>query len=254
MDYLQKKPIWVVLRAIAGFFWERLKSLGITRQKLPSCAALVICPAITFYLFDFYTHNPLTDMDFKTQLLNIAFYELTALFLFGVLRSVRAALLLQSGFFMLVGLANYYVLNFRSAPIMPWDIFSVGTAASVAGNYDYSLDLETVAVLAAFVLLMAVESRFSLMAPRRLLKRGVLIFLPVLLLGGYVRLLQSDSFVADFGLYDKLFTPTVMNRRDGNIVAFLMEMKYMNVEKPSGYSAKETGERYLENTPDHGSS
>lgn len=250
MDYLQKKPIWVVLRAIAGFFWERLKSLGITRQKLPSCAALVICPAITFYLFDFYTHNPLTDMDFKTQLLNIAFYELTALFLFGVLRNVRAALLLQSGFFMLVGLANYYVLNFRSAPIMPWDIFSVGTAASVAGNYDYSLDLETVAVLAAFVLLMAVESRFSLMAPRRLLKRGVLIFLPVLLLGGYVRLLQSDSFVADFGLYDKLFTPTVMNRRDGNIVAFLMEMKYMNVEKPSGYSAKETGERYLENTPE----
>nr|WP_318684190.1 LTA synthase family protein [uncultured Acetatifactor sp.] len=250
MDYLQKKPIWVVLRAIAGFFGGKLKSLGITRQRFPSCVALVICPVITFYLFDFYTHNPLKDMDFKTQLLNIVFYELTAFLLFGLVKYVRAALMLQSGFFMLVGLINYYVLNFRSAPIMPWDILSLGTAASVAGNYDYSLERETILVLACFVILMAAESRFSMKAPGHLLKRGAFIVVPVILLWGYTGMIQSDSFVSSFGLYDKLFTPTVMNRRDGNIVAFLMEMEYMNVEKPDNYSAKETQNSYLANQPE----
>ena len=47
--------------------------------------------------------------------------------------------MLQTAFFMVVGLANYYVLNFRSAPIMPWDIYSISTAASVAGNFNYEL-------------------------------------------------------------------------------------------------------------------
>ena len=58
-------------------------------------------------------------MHFKTQILNMAFYVLTALLLFGIVKYVRAALMLQTAFFMAAGLANYYVLNFRSAPIMP---------------------------------------------------------------------------------------------------------------------------------------
>ena len=70
-------------------------------------------------------------MHFKTQILNMAFYVLTALLLFGIVKYVRAALMLQTAFFMAAGLANYYVLNFRSAPIMPWDIYSIGTAAGI---------------------------------------------------------------------------------------------------------------------------
>mgnify|MGYP007007088080 CR=1 FL=1 len=36
-------------------------------------------------------------MHFKTQLLNMAFYVLTALLLFGIVKYVRAALMLQTG-------------------------------------------------------------------------------------------------------------------------------------------------------------
>ena len=120
MKYLQKILKRVDIRTTAGFFAVKLRAFGFTRQKLPSCIALVVCPMITFYLFDAYTHNPLTEMNFKTQLLNIVFYELTGFFLFGLLKYVRLALMLQSGLFMIIGLVNYYVLNFRSAPIMPW--------------------------------------------------------------------------------------------------------------------------------------
>ena len=84
MDYLQKKSIRSVAAAIAGFLRHCVRKIGITREKLPSCIALAVCPLVTFYLFELYTHNPFTTMHFKTQILNMAFYVLTALLLLCV--------------------------------------------------------------------------------------------------------------------------------------------------------------------------
>lgn len=242
MDYTQENKSGLRLRFMTGVLYAKLR--GMSRRKAFSYLALLICPAITFYLFDLYTHNPFTSMSFKTQLLNIVFYELTGLLFFGLFRYLRLALMVQSGLFMVIGLINYYVLNFRSAPIMPWDIFSVSTAASVAGNFSYELERDTVFVLLSFIALLAVESRCTLKAPGRKRLRAVMIMLPVVFLWSYTGLIQDEGFVSHFGLYDKLFTPAVMNKRDGNIVAFLMEMEYLNVEKPEGYSAHQMGELY----------
>ncbi len=221
--------------------------------------ALVICPVVTFYLFDLYTHNPFIDMRPGVQLLNIVFYELTAVLLAGIFGRIRTALMVQSSAFMVIGLANYYVLKFRSAPIMPWDIYSLSTAASVADNFDYTPEKDTLLVLAGFVILLFLESRIRYKRPireavgdcgkrsvviRRLVTRLMMIVLPAALLHGYVSMIQDDSFVADFRLYDKLFTPAVMNKRDGNVVAFIMEMEYLKVEKPQDYSAGRVGEEY----------
>lgn len=208
--------------------------------------ALLVCPIITFYLSDLYTHNPFTAMNEKTQLLNIIFYELMGLLLFGIFKYVRLALMVQSAFFMIFGLVNYYVVNFRSAPIRPWDIFSVQTAASVADNYDYSLEKEPLVILVCFIALLVLESRFRMKAPERKRKRMLLVLLPVLLLFGYTEMVQSDGFVKDFGLYDKFFTPTVVNKRDGNAVAFLMAMEYMEIEKPDDYSAEQIEQMLLQ--------
>ena len=213
-----------------------------TYDRIISC----LCPVITFYLFEFYTHNPFVTMEPRTHVLNIVFYLLMGMLFIGIFKYVRLAMMLQSGFFMVVGLVNYYVLHFRSAPIMPWDIFSIKTAASVADNYNYRPEWEAVAVLAAFVVLLAVESRLTMNAPKRWGRRFLLILLPFFLLRGYTDMVQDDGFIRDFGLYDKLFTPTVMNRRDGNVVAFLMEMEYMEVEAPEGYSASEVESWYQE--------
>ena len=182
----------------------------------------------------------------KVQALNIVFYELAAILLTGIFGRVRVALMLQSGFFMIAGLANYYVMKFRSTPIMPWDIFSVSTAASVAGNYDYIPEKDTLVVLAGFVILLVLESRVKSKVKRKVGVRLLMLGLPAVLLYGYVNMIQSDAFVSEFGLYDKLFTPSVINKRDGNAVAFIMEMEYLRVNKPDGYSAEEIGKFFEE--------
>ena len=70
-------------------------------------------------------------------------------------------------------------------------------------------------------------------------------------LAAYTHYVQLDSAVPRFGMYDKLFTPTVMSRRDGSAVAFLMELKYISIDTPDGYSADKAREilkPYAQNT------
>ena len=83
-----------------------------------------------------------------------------ALFLYFLTGRIKLAMHIETVFFGIIGLANYYVIDFRSAPIMPWDIFSLKTAASVANNYKYTVKKETVFVVLGFVLLFLAETLF----------------------------------------------------------------------------------------------
>ncbi len=213
--------------------------MEIIMKKLRNIIPMLLFPIIILYLFEWYTHNPFTTMKIRIQLLNIVLFELIMallLFLFGKLKT---ALRCQTILFMIIGLANYYVLEFRSAPIMPWDILSIGTAASVANNFKYTLSKETVFVLIGFMILILLESKATLELKKdwRIRTGGVLASFA--LLWGFTAMLHQDSTVARFKLYDKLFTPTVMSKRDGTAVAFLMELKYIVVEKPDGYNKED---------------
>ena len=151
------------------------------------------------------------------------------------------ALMTETLFFCIYGLINYFVLDFRSVPIQPWDLFSIGTAASVANNYEYVLDNQAKAALAGFIVLLVIEffCRFRL-------KKGSWKFrvpATALLLVGLVAfsfLFHSDEIVQQkFRLYDKLFTPTTISYKNGTALAFVMELRYLSVEKPEGYNAEE---------------
>ena len=129
------------------------KSIWFIRNIIP----MILFPVITFYLFEWYTHNPFETMKVRIQFLNIFFFELLLVLLFMLFGRLKVALIAETTFFMIYGLANFYVLSFRSAPIMPWDIYSIKTAASVSGDFSYALEKETVYVLLAFVLLIVLE-------------------------------------------------------------------------------------------------
>ena len=71
--------------AVAGGFvgiWLKIRAFVTDKEKVAALrarVALAVCPVVTFYLFDLYTHNPFIDMKPKVQVLNIVFYELMAL-------------------------------------------------------------------------------------------------------------------------------------------------------------------------------
>ena len=74
----------------------------------------LLCPVLTFILTEVYLYNPFTDMKRMPWCLNLLIYWLTAAILVMLTGRLRAALRIQTVFFLLAGLANYYVVNFRS--------------------------------------------------------------------------------------------------------------------------------------------
>lgn len=217
------------------------KAIWAVRNFLP----MLLIPIANFYLFEAYIHNPFTDMKIRIQFLNIFLFEVLMLLFFMLFGSLKWSLRLQSAFFMLIGLANYYVLEFRSAPIMPWDIYSFGTAMSVAGNFDYTPEKRTVFVIIGFVLLLIIETfpnlhfnKTSIFSKNIVYAvRAVFVGVCICILFGFTHMLWQESTIIKFGMYDKLFTPTVISKRDGIAVGFLMELQYVTVDKPSNYSA-----------------
>lgn len=212
--------------------------------RIVSFFLLFAVPIIIFYLMEFYTHNPFQTMLPGIQCLNIIFFELVMALGLFIFKKGRIALWVEAVIFAIVGLVNYFVLDFRSAPVMPWDILSVKTAVSVADNYNYRLDKQAAIVLALFALMLLISSYCDISVTSiKLRVSGALI--SFFLLTAFVNYTQSNDCLYRFRLYDKLFTPTTMTYKDGTVVAFCMQLQYLFVEKPEGYS-KERAEEILQ--------
>lgn len=200
----------------------------------------LVPPAVLFYLLEFYTHNPFEEVRPWAQWFNIVLFEVAAAFLLFLTGRLRMAYRLLAAVAMIFGIANTYVVRFRTNPIVPWDLFSWRTAASVAGNYDFKPDgrmiLVTVLFLAVIVLLQPVKLRLKRPV---LWKRVVPAACTAFAIGLFANILQQESFQNSHMLYNKLFTPVYMTDVDGIAVTFVMNMAYMSIEKPEGYSVAE---------------
>lgn len=221
-----------------------MNTLGIKVKKyaiagLQGVAALVP-PAVFFYLLELYTHNPIEEVRPWAQFFNIVLFELIAGILFFVTGKLRCAYRVLGFSAMLFGIANAYVVRFRTNPIVPWDILSWRTAASVADSYDFTADARMLLVTGLFVTVILSLHRVKFTLNRwKLWKRCIPGAGLMIVLVSFAGLLQQENFQNSHRLYNKLFTPVYMTNVDGIAVTFVMNLSYMSIDKPAGYSAAE---------------
>ncbi|MBQ9361227.1 MAG: LTA synthase family protein [Lachnospiraceae bacterium] len=229
--------------------------------KISSIAKNIILfiaiPAAIMYLFEAYTHNPFVRMRAGIQVLNIFLFIVIEVFFLFLTGRLKVALRIMCVMFMVLGLAEYYLVEFRGVTLLPWDIGSLGTAAEVASGYNYVPGVRAVLCIIGFIILFFISGladyRIGVLSGegggngtgskrKSLIVRcaGVLISCGVIIL--YTNFVQTEFAERTFGFYTKLFTPTAISERDGTLTAFLMELQYINVSKPVGYSAGEAEE------------
>ena len=201
-----------------------------------------IIPAVLFYLMEAYEHSAFEEVRIKAQWLNILLFELIAWFLFIIIGRAKWALSILTVVAMIYGLVNHYIMVFRSTPFVPWDIFSMGTAASVAGDYDFTPTKTVIWVTASFLVILVAIQFFKLRMPKKLWVRVIPTVCVGFLLCGFVGLLQNDSFQSKANLYPYLFTPAHMTKVNGMAVTFAMNLEYVIVDKPDGYSKSDAEE------------
>ena len=206
----------------------------------------VVFPCASFYFMETFHHNPFENMNRYVQALNIIIFVAIALLLWMVTGSRKWAFRIESVIAMVIGLADYYVIEFRGVPILPWDIYSIKTAASVSADYSYALDGAAVWSVLAFVGLIVLESlgkdhKIDRKLWKVRLAGGLCAFF---VLFSEYQLLKSPEFILNMRIYDKLFTPYSMIKRDGIALAFMLELQYMEVEKPDNYNESVVAEAY----------
>lgn len=217
-----------------------------TAEKVIGWLLMVLLPAVSFYLMEAYEHNPFTEVRSMAQVYNILIMELIAWFFFFLTGSVRFALRVQWGAAMVFGLVNHYVMAFRSTPFVPWDIYSVKTAVSVAGNYDFKPTLRVVVVTIVFWAVIGLLQLIRLRMEKKFLIRLMPAAAAAIALGLFVHVLQDEDFQIKHYLYPYLFTPGYMTKVNGMAVTFSMDLAYLVVDKPSGYDKHEAAQLLAE--------
>ena len=201
-----------------------------------------IFPIAAFYLMEFYEHNPFEEVRSMAGFFNIILFELIAWILYFVTGRAKWALRAVFIVAMVFGLINHYVMLFRSTPFVPWDIFSIGTATSVASNYDFAPTAGVVVVTVIFIALIMLMHFVDFRIKWKFRFRLIPTVLGLLALCLFVNALQDEDFQTDNYLYPFLFTPAYMTKVNGMAVTFAMDLKFAAVDKPDGYSRQKAKE------------
>ena len=227
--------------------WERARMKKQTRLKIEKrnsieYALLAVLPAIAFYLMEFYDRNPFEQIRWQAQWFNIFLFEFITWMGFFLSKSARVALRITWILAMIFGLTNHYVMKFRSTPFVPWDIFSIRTAANVADNYDFTPNLSVVVITVLFLLGIGLMQCLHLRFQKKIYWRLIPFAILLIFFFVFVGRLQDEKFQTRHRLYPYLFTPSVMTKYNGLAVTFAMDFAYVFVEKPKGYDKEEAKE------------
>lgn len=226
-------------------FDEENRSVLFRIRTIFEIIVLFAIPILLFYLMESYEHNAWEEVRSLAQIYNILLFELIAWILFFLTGKAKTALQIETALACLYGIVNHYIMEFRSTPFVPWDVFSIKTAASVADNYDFTPSKEMILTTGVFVVIFLALGFVKIHITYGVFLRIIPVICLSLVLGLFVNLLQDDDFQSESYLYPFLFTPSYMTKVNGMAVTFAMNLEYVYVEKPDGYSL-ELAENILE--------
>lgn len=197
----------------------------------------IITPAVVMVTQQYYTKNAFGEKGIRVKMffVNLLLWYGIFLVLSGIFKSLKrgARLTVIFGFF--IGVSNYFVVLFRTTPIVPWDIFSIGTAISVANNYEYQISWRCYWCSFVFILLLVLiaclDNKKLKTKPSIIIAiSGLVVFLTTSIL------IQRKDVKDALNMDQTLFTMDVCYRNNGFLATFIGNLHLINIEKPAGYS------------------
>lgn len=178
----------------------------------------------------------------EAVLLNVLIIAMILLVILVISNSLRIASVITLWIGILFSLCNYFVFMFRDVPILASDLYSIGTALDVAGNYSFSLNFRgLLAIQAGFGFLLAFLSlrQTKLFAlKRRLIFAGA----SIIILGVFTKGVLFSDFLEQQGIKLGMFKPLISYNRYGTFLTFVRSFQYLQVEEPEGYSPQKAEE------------
>ncbi len=197
----------------------------------------ILVPIAAFYLLEAFSHQPF-EITWKIQVLNILFFMLLEVILICITGRTSVASLILMFVALAVGLINYYTLQFRGTPVLPWDILSVKTAASVTTEYDFKVTWHVIWISLVMLTVAACSIIFTHIRIKGVLRRILSGAFGIVALILCTMGLWQKATVDFFELDDILFTPVDMYEDNGFAISFAYNLQYLRVKAPTGYDTE----------------
>jgi phosphoglycerol transferase MdoB-like AlkP superfamily enzyme len=155
--------------------------------------------------------------------------------------SIRSSVLVMTPVIYLISVASETILQLRGTPVMPADMLSIATAINVASEYSFSFSKGMAAGLAVLIAIMV--AAWFLPSKKRSIKYKVIIRLSALILITAIAVpFYTTDFAANHWVKPDFWDQARGYRNSGTILNFVLNTKYLIVEKPESYSASDVPE------------
>lgn len=238
-SYYTQNPLWWLFAGMTVllFFYAVLYPLIPVWQTHLLPLFLVGHVVLGVCLLEIAAGNTLMTLIGKRLFYNCIF----CFFLFAVLAVFlwRGGWLLRTGTVLcfVIGVAEYYVLEFRGSPLHPADLLSTGTAGEVSSAYKFDLPISMCAAFFLMLTVFAVEHKIRFVRYTGKQRIVWLCVLAVLTAGGF-GYLQSQPILSTGKNGGFFWNLTSSYEKYGYFLATYIYENYQNVEKPEGYSAE----------------
>ncbi len=229
---------WLLSLATSLAYLVELRLPGWVRRAT-SWVLLLLLPLGAFVAVDFINSTRILSFTFEKMLANYLCYLMVFAVIYAISRRVWVTALAGGLLFLIFGIANYFVVQFRGQPILPWDIQGFGTALTVSGGYTYKPTPLMTVVAMAYLLTVVVcvklapkeKPQKSLRLAERGVAAGVAAFLFVLLF--------PVNIMSALGISVWAWNQKTSSEITGITAGFFANIQYLMVDKPEGYSATE---------------
>lgn len=135
------------------------------------------------------------------------------------------------------GLANLVLMNVRGTPFLPSDLLALQTAAEVAGTYTISFTPSQFVMFPAFLIWCFLIFRIrNKRKESDLKKRFMKRFTPVLASALVITIFYQTPVLEKCKIVDNIWNKVASCRTNGFYMNFFLNIHYLSVSKPDGYS------------------
>ena len=206
---------------------------SLTRQIL-GFVILLLLPLLTITITECLNNKFIGDLIpisvFGNYIIVLVFYFI----LFAISGNFAITFTSVNTIIMVLAVAHHYVSEFRGTPFQPMDFLSIGTAAGVAGTYNFAPNYKLITAIFIFVIVLICTikmrtPKFNL-ATAIVSRSFMATFSAVLLI-----LFYGTSIFADLGIKPDFWNQARGYKNYGFVYNFFVNTKYLFMSEPNDY-------------------